>query len=280
MLTFLVGLSALAAPTPDAAVIQAVSEAYGKPVPAQAICLEPAELPEPFTGAPVAVGVMRGAAGCRLFGVLVNGVFTPVEEAARTSLGDAWTQLDANQRSSLLEGWTREVLLAFDVLDESKPVTSKPARGGAEVRATFWQRTSERHVAQHTDGRFVFDGEGRLQASHRDDGPQWRSSFYVQEQKVQGVSGDQVLEALRAQGQRFTDCVDRFWKVDPTVSGRVQLQWNIQGGKAEKITLVDDGNAHEGLATCYSVALQRIPFPEDWRGRVLWSFSIDRRPVE
>lgn len=280
MLTFLVGLTALAATTPDAAVVKAVSEAYGKPVPEQAICLESTELPEAFGGEPVAVGVKRGAAGCRLFGVLVHGAFTPVEEAARASLGEAWGPLDAAQRASLLEGWTREVLLAFDVIDESKPVSSKPARGGAEVRATFWQRTMERHVAQHTDGRFVFDGEARLQASHRDDGPQWRSTFYVQEQKVQGVSGDQVLQALRSQGQRFTECVDKVWRLDPTVAGRVQLQWLIHEGKAHKITLVDDGETHEALASCYNVALQRIPFPEELRGKVLWSFSIDRRPVE
>lgn len=281
MLTFLIGLSALAAPTVDDAVVKAVSQAYGKPVPEQAICLEQANLPEEFTGEPVAVGVKRGAAGCKLFATFVGGTFTPLEQAARTSLGESWTTLDANRRNELLEAWTREVLLAFDVLDTEKPMTSRAAgRGNTEVSATFWQRTMERHVARHTQGRFVFDGQGHLTASHRDAGTDWRSTFYVQEQKVQGITGDQVMQALKAQGTRFTDCMDRAWRVEPTVAGRVQLQWQINKGKASNIAMVDEGDTHEGLAQCYGVALQRIEFPEEWRGKVLWSFSIDRRKVE
>jgi len=281
MLALLVGLTALAAtPNPDDAVVKVVSEKYGKPVPPAAICLEPAELPEAFTGAPVAVGVMRGAAGCRLFGVLVNQTFTPIEEAARTSLGEAWGTLDASQRQALLQDWTREVLLAFDVLDASVPMATKPARSGTEVTATFWQRTLERHVARHTSGRFVFDREGHLAESHRDDGTEWRSTFYVQEQKAQGVTGDQVMQALKSQGQRFTDCMDKAWRVDPTVAGRVQLQWLITKGKADGITMIEEGDTHDALAKCYGNALRRVEFPEEWRGKVLWSFSIDRRQVE
>lgn len=278
----LFALPALAASSsPDETVVNAVSALYGKPVPAQAICVGEPDLPDEFSGSPVPVGVMRGAAGCRLVGVVVNGAWTDTAEALPKSLGDAWGSARQAKRQELVESWTRQVLLAFDQLDPaSKLVPRSGATGGFEVDATFWQRTDERHVARHTNATFYFDKDARLETADRDRGTDWRTTFYVQDYKVDGVAASDVMGALKQQGRTLTGCMDEAWKADHTVEGRVRMQWTIRDGQATQLAMLDEGDTDEQLASCYGSALRKIRFPEGMGGTVIWSFSVVRTEVK
>jgi hypothetical protein len=273
---------ALGAPT-DSEIVALAGEAFGKTLPEKAVCIaREMYLPGEFEGEPIPVGLMRGAQGCRLFGVVLKGYWVPIERAALASLNDdAWARAHSRKRGELMLAWTTNVMTAFDQFDirDDRPTYKSTANGGIVVEASIWQRTGDKHVAQHTRGKWFYANDAALETADRASGTKWKSSFTVREYKVEGVSVAAVMASLQTRGRSLAKCMDQGWKENLTVSGRTRFQWTIRGGKATQIALVAEDDDGSGLAKCYHRALISIDFPAELGGRVIWSFNIIRSEV-
>ena len=266
----------------DPSIVDAVSDAYGKPVPAEAVCVgEAVSLPDEFRGVPSPVGLTRGHRGCTIIGVMVDGAFNDLETAAWLSLdARAWKKLSPAKQGSLLELWTTGVLLAFDQLDpDVKPTSVIRSDGGIQTGASFWQRVDEHYVTRHTTGSFYYSKDGLLETSDRDAGEDWKSSFYTKKYKMDGQLTDQeMIDALQTKGRRFTSCFEQAWNDDYLVDGRLRLQWTVRDGKAAELAVADD--IYPNLAKCYAQVVRELDFPKDRGAKVIWSFSVVRSIVD
>jgi len=278
--SFLALLATAHAAPSDADIVSLTAEAFGKELPAKAVCIQrDVMLPEAFEGDPIAVGLMHGKAGCRIYGVILKGYFVPIERGALASLNDdVWKAANARKRGELLLAWTNNVLTAFDQFDirDPRPTHTPGSNGRTLVETSIWQRTDERHVAQHTRAKYTYANDGALESVDRDNGPKWRSSFTVRESSVEGVSVEAVMASLQTRGRSLAKCMDQAWKENLTLSGRTRFQWTIRSGKATQIALVAEDDDGSGIANCYHRALQSIDFPAELGGRVVWSFNIIR----
>ena len=279
---FLASIAFGAATDPE--IVTMTSEAFGKTLPAEAVCINrDMMLPQEFEGEPIAVGLMHGAEGCRLYGVVIKGYFVPFARAALASMNDdAWAKANGRKRGELMLAWTTNVMTAFDQFDisDERPSHTATASGGAVVEASIWQRTTEKHVAQHTRAKFYYANDGSVETVDRDTGDKWKSMFTVREYKVEGVAVEAVMAALQTRGRNLAKCMDEGWKKNLTISGRTRFQWTIRGGEATQIALVAEDDDGSGIANCYHRALQSIEFPAELGGRVVWSFNIVRAEVE
>jgi len=264
----------------DADVVALAGEAFGKKLPEKAVCISrDMMLPQEFEGEPIAVGLMHGSEGCRLFGVILQGYFVEIKKAAPASINDgAWAKASSRKRGELMQAWTTNVMTAFDQFDigDERPAHKTGANGGVVVETSIWQRTSTKHVAQHTRAKYFYDRDGVLETVDRDTGKKWKSTFTVREFRVEGVSVEAVMASLQTRGRSLAKCMDDGWKDNLTISGRTRFQWTIRGGKATQIALVAEDDDGSGIANCYHRALQSIEFPAEMGGRVVWSFNIIR----
>ncbi len=281
--SLLLATVAVGAPT-DPEIVELAGEAFGKKLPEKAVCINrDMMLPEEFEGEPVAVGLMHGAEGCRIFGVVVKSYWVSLERAALASMNDdAWARANSKKRGEFMQAWTTNVMTAFDQFDigDPRPTHDATANGGIVVETSIWQRTDKKHVAQHTRARFFYDNDGALETADRDTGPKWKSAFTVREYRVEGVTVEQVMASLKTKGRNLAKCMDAGWKENMTISGRTRFQWTIRGGKATQIALVAEDDDGSGIANCYHRALQSIEFPPELGGTVVWSFNIIRSEVK
>jgi len=267
----------------DKAIVDAVSDVYGKPVPEQAICVgEPVALPNEFRGQPVPVGVKQGHRGCTLIGVMVDGAFNDLETAAWLSIdAKAWKKLSAGKRGGLLAEWTTGVLLAFDQVDETvKPSAAARGDGGFETRATFWQRVDERYVTRHTQGVFYFNKDGLLETADREAGTEdFKTGFFIKKYSLKGQLSDaEVVGALETKGRRFTACFEEQWSGDYHLDGRIRLQWTVRDGKATQLAVADE--IYPDLAKCYARVVRELEFPKDRGATIIWSFNVVRTKID
>jgi hypothetical protein len=265
-------LNAYAAPAAVTETLTAaVSDAYGKSVPSQAICTEVPTLPDGVDADVVVVGVTQRLAGCRLLGVWSNETLLSPGAAASAVLGEAIT-------SSALEHWTQNVLLAFDQVDASTPLITKKTGTGWQVRVTFYQRRDARGGSLRTAGSFDFDRSGALTASDRDGGEAFMTRLVQTPYRVEGVESGVVISAVTSRGKAILDCFETAWSEDLTLDGPTRLQWTIAGSKASAVGVLMGDDDHPNLVSCYGRQIREMAFPADATGTVVWSLTADRRP--
>lgn len=269
---------ALAGTASDDLVHMVVDEIYGKDVPDQAVCIERPELPEPFAADIVAIGVMRGAVGCELMGVMVNSAFKKPEVAAAAAIDDgAWKKASASEKATWMLQWTNSVQLAFKQFDVSGAMpSSKPIGSSTAVTVTYWERTEDDYVARHATGVYTWDSKGEL-SDLSVEGPRYRYSFGANAYRLNGQNGDAIHGALTQQGKTLKNCAKDAWKKDLTFHGSTRMQFQISGTKASQIALVAEDDSGTGVERCYSAALKKITFPDSVDGTVVWSFVHTRK---
>ena len=271
----------LAAPASDDLVHMVVDELYGKDIPEEAVCIERPNLPAPFAEDLVVVGVMRGAVGCELLGVMVNGSYKPADVAASAAIAPkSWKGARQSERAQWLLQWTNTIHLAFKQFDIMGTSPTSVATGsGYDVTATYWERTDQDYVARNATGVFRYDRNGVLVGSEVT-GPAYRYSFSAREYRLNGLNGDAIHQSLTQQGRTLKRCANDAWKKDLTLEGRTRMQFRLSQGKASQIALVAEDDSGTGIERCYSAALKKIDFPAEISGTVVWSFSLTRIPVE
>lgn len=279
MIPWLVSSALAQAPT-DEVVRAAVDALYGKPIPAEAVCVTRPELPARFRE-PAVVGVRRGARGCVLIGVVLDAAIVPPASAAGAARDpEAWAAVDPAQRAQDLLAWTERVLLAFDQPDASVAGQVGAAKGGGHtVERAYLRRDEVSGRSLRATGRFTFDDGLALAPVEETVDRRYETTMFVRPDRVTGLDAGVVEQALTAQGGSIRKCFTEAWEADLALAGRVRLEWVVSGGKADALAVLADDDPPEALARCYARAVRAVPFPADAAGEVRWVFAVDRREL-
>ncbi len=256
--------------------LEAISTAYGKAVPKQAVCLSTVILREVEADV-LAVGITQRLAGCRLKGLWTDGEWSSIEDGIPNILGDLARDRNA---TTLYEDWTREVLLAFDQGIFTEPLQATHHGSGWQVTGGFYQREDGVGQSRHSQGTWTFDSAGRLTAVERDNGQRYTTRLLSTAYRTEGIAEDAVRAAIHTRGGHFKQCFQQAWEVDLSLEGPVRLHWTMAGGIIKTMGVVDAKDTQRGLLTCYSSWLRKVPFPESFSGSVRWSFTADRRKID
>jgi len=273
-------LPALAAEVTDEEILAAVSERYGKQVPAAALCTaRPTELPPRF-GEVVVAGVTRGHQGCTSMGLMVEGALVPLPEAAPAVIDtEAWAELDPAQRAADLRDWTAHVILAFD--QPEALVFSTGSGGKTTVEGTYLHRGETRGMAIRSEGSWTFGPQGNVLRREDTKRNVYVTRMATRPGRLQGLSQETVVAALSTQGRVIRGCFEDAWAEDLTLSGGIHLAWQVTEQKSGRVALIDDPEqpASQALAQCYSNAIARLEYPEGANGAVQWVFAVQRQPL-
>jgi hypothetical protein len=269
----------------DEAIHDAVEALYGKPIPTEGVCIRRGvELDAVFTGSPVPVAVKRGAKGCVLIGVMIQGNLVDPKTAATASLdAAAWGALDAAGKTAALGQWTERVLLGFHDPDAKAPTQPKPTKAGILVSRGYFRRDHAMWTAVHAVGTWTFGPDGSFAADpvEKLDGT-WRSEHFTRPERVTGVTNEAVISGLETRGALIKECFESAWIADLDWAGRVVLEWTITGGATQGISLVTmpgDPPPNKTLANCVANTVNGITWNEGVRGDVVWVFALIRDPV-
>jgi len=273
------------APHTDKAIHTAVDQLYGKPVPTAGVCIDRSvELPDHFGGDPVPVGVKRGAKGCVLVGVMVNGMLRKPESAAVASLdGEAWKTLDNPTRAEALVAWTDQILLAFSAPDGGDIAPAKVTKTAITFARGYVRRDEPSRTTVHAIANYAYALDGTLTVTPTEKiDKRWTTSTYTRSETLTGVDSAVVETGLETKGGLIRECFAKVWEATPNLTGRVVLRWTIGEGKTADVSLVNmpgDPPPHKSLANCYANAVNGIQWPPAVKGEVVWVFAIDRREV-
>ena len=261
--------------SPSEAMLTAASDAYGKSIPEVAVCIHEAQVSgiEPFQ----VVGVTQRRAGCSLLGIWAQERWMDPESAASSLLGDVWSKASSTEQSQLVGMWTSEVLLAFD-----QPLL-EPLLGHSEgknwrVPTSHLKRRDAKGGTLQMDGSFLYDIDLRLLVRpSSDQSTPFTTRLLLNPYHTRDDSVETVRTALYTRGKAFQDCFDAAWESDLSLSGPVRVQWSIAGGAATAVGVVATDDGHPKLNRCYGSVLQRVVFPDELSGTMVWSFTADRR---
>jgi hypothetical protein len=268
-----------AAPTPqhspdELAAKAAVDAAYGKEVPWAALCSAEVKVEG---GAPARViGVKRRETGCEPFGLWSNATFTPVAGGVKAVVAEAaWKASSPAQKDALLTAWVDGALLAFAAPTGTAKVAH--ASGRTQVTRSYLRRDGEAGKAADVTTVFDFDAAGALANRTDTVNRAWHTQLFVQKVAVSGVSDEVAQTGVESSGAGIRACWEEAWEADRTIAGFTRLEWTVAGGKATKVTEVDQSTMPAGVVTCIGNALQRTTWPADATGTVRYVFSLDRR---
>ncbi len=280
MVVWWMNVIALGAPA-QPEVHSSVEALYGREIPEAAVCIgDPTDLPGRFDDA-TAVGVRRGARGCVLVGVWIDGELIPPEGAATVALDEeAWQMVDAQQRASDLQAWTHGILLAFDQpVDEG---TQRAIKGGFVVEQGYLHRADAAGVTTDSQGTWRFDASAALTEQSSAPDRHHKTVLSVRPDRLTGDLTSEIVEAaLFEKGRAIKDCFVEAWEQDLTLDGRVRFAWSVSEGKVSDLSVIEDARPLSmDLARCYATSVRKLAFPEDLTGGVRWVFATTRSDVE
>lgn len=259
---------------------RAINELYGSEVPSEAVCAKPTDLPTLFKASTAAVGVKRGAEGCKLAGVVVDGkVFKPEDAAEAAIDGEAWASAEDTEKAKAIAKWVDEVLLAFARPDPDTPRVRRTSRG-YDVLRTYVHRTNTKNQTAKSAGSWTFGAKGEQLGHNTEELQRWSSRFFVRPDRLEGVEKEVVVDALTSYGRVIKDCYHEAWTRNPALQGRIRLEWTIANGEATDLSVIGGDSPDMELAKCYARAVRSIQFPDDASGDVRWVFAVERSEVE
>lgn len=283
MMTWMTTLALAQAPTDEA--IQAhVDRIYGKPVPKEALCIERPALAAPFQGSPTPVAVRRGMRGCVLLGVAIGDQWYDPAAALPAAVDRAaWDALTADAREEQWLVWVDEVLLAFAQPSEDglAQVTPDAKRGVTVVDRRYWRRAEEAGRSADVVGKWTFDRALSVVGSTEQVLAEHDVTLYQRADKVEGVEESVVDGAITSTGLLIRKCFSEAWEADLGLTGRVRLEWTLDGGKIGSIAILAEEDTNDELAGCFARAVKyHAKWPAGVRGQVRWVFGVDRTPVK
>ncbi|MEZ4241023.1 MAG: hypothetical protein R3F59_33660 [Myxococcota bacterium] len=263
----------------DERVHELVEGLYGRELPAAGVCVDRPALGEPFTGMPVPVGVQRGARGCVLVGVVVDGALLAPEDALAAALPEAaWQALSSDQRVSALQRWTGAVELAF--VQPAGPATVTGRGNGQWVVTQRVLRRGEGAGTSEAASLTTTWGADRRRISVTEDVTgRWLTTLYVRRDKLSGIAEAAVDRALTDHGRVVRQCFSDAWAADLALDGRVRLSWTVADGKVGTVAVITEAGTNEALARCYAQAVRAGSYPAGSSGQVTWVFGVDRRAM-
>lgn len=86
-----------------------------------------------------------------------------------------------------------------------------------------------------------------------------------------------IQDAVDANHGRFVTCYDRELKNDPTLQGRVDIEFYISQGRVTQAQVFADTTHNSAFTACLTGAIRRIRFPDTTSGEVVFPFIFSAR---
>jgi hypothetical protein len=278
-------------PAPDQPVWDAVDAVYGKPVPHSSVCVARPTVAEPLHGAPIAVATKRGALGCVLVGVMVDGAWYEPGAALPHALDPAaFAALDAAGREKVLLDWTDHVLLAFQQPHGLAVVTADPKTKSTLVDRQYFRRDDQPAHSVDAVSKWTYGPDLVATAAVEQVQSRIATTLFLRPNKVEGLDTAAVDAALTSKGLVIRQCFTDAWNRDLSLDGKVVLDWAVADGKVGTISVVNEAGppdlgkppkpADPELAKCYANAIRSAAYPAGSKGAVSYVFGIDRDVVK
>ncbi len=71
---------------------------------------------------------------------------------------------------------------------------------------------------------------------------------------------------------QLTYCYEDSLKADPTVAGRVDMEWYVEAGRVTWARIEADSSGDPTLAECIRAKIERWKFPEAIQGQIIYPF--------
>jgi hypothetical protein len=86
-----------------------------------------------------------------------------------------------------------------------------------------------------------------------------------------------VESVVRSKAGQLNYCYELQLKGDPSLGGRIQLEWNISGGRVTTASVVSNTTGNQALADCIIKKIRRWRFSKEADGIVSWPFVFRKR---
>ncbi|MCB9761515.1 MAG: FHA domain-containing protein [Alphaproteobacteria bacterium] len=84
----------------------------------------------------------------------------------------------------------------------------------------------------------------------------------------------QIQDIVRRQSGQVLYCYERYLKLDPTLSGRVEVGWTISKGRVVRASILSNTTANDEFGRCVADKVRLWRFPEDIQGEVIYPFVV------
>ncbi|MDP6933052.1 MAG: AgmX/PglI C-terminal domain-containing protein, partial [Myxococcota bacterium] len=81
--------------------------------------------------------------------------------------------------------------------------------------------------------------------------------------EAEGGEADQIKTVLRKYSGQVQYCYEQRLKEDPSISGRIEIEVDIQGGRVRGVTITDNTTGDSALESCVTGKVRRWRFPAD-----------------
>lgn len=88
---------------------------------------------------------------------------------------------------------------------------------------------------------------------------------------------DSAEGVVRAKQGQLTYCYEEQLRSDPSLSGRVEIRWNVAGGRVTQASVVANNTGNAMLGQCIVRKIKRWRFPTDVEGSTTWPFVFRKR---
>ena len=166
-------------------------------------------------------------------------------------------------------------------------ITGEVDEGATDIDRVLRQVDGVR-VAQGIDSSRTIDGPGgrgedvdiddlrRLRAGPVDldeetlAQPTATMDFLIPEPDPTVSDAEGIRQTVEGAKGRLEACYDRALKRDPTVQGRVEVEFYVSGGRAAQAQVFADTTGDAELGACLTTAFRRMRFPTRAEGEVLY----------
>ena len=88
---------------------------------------------------------------------------------------------------------------------------------------------------------------------------------------------DNLQSVVRNKQGQLQYCYEDQLRSDPSLAGRVEVQWNVAGGRVTQALVATNTTGNDALAQCILRKIKRWRFPEDVSGSTTWPFVFRKR---
>lgn len=88
---------------------------------------------------------------------------------------------------------------------------------------------------------------------------------------------DNLQSVVRQRQGQLTYCYEEQLRSDPSLSGRVEVRWNVSGRRVTSASVVSNSTGNDALGQCIVRKIKRWKFGEDVSGSTTWPFVFRKR---
>ncbi len=81
-----------------------------------------------------------------------------------------------------------------------------------------------------------------------------------------------VKKVVQSKSGQLKYCYEQQLKEDPSLAGRVEVEWNVTGGRVTAVSIFANTTGNQALAQCIVSKINRWRFPPEIEGEISWPF--------